>query len=300
MATLQLEDPPLTSLSSGLMCVISYGIKHRYEAQVSFLPAGMWARSSRRLALIVALVLHLSLHAQADALPGFSKNLFANVAPCAPLLRIIGERPNSTAPWGNFTEPPSELILQDCVDSSSYFVSDGEQLLFAVREEYPAVKVIRTQADTPLVLPNTTNMFIPGSVVVIDCQDNWLDFRKFPLEIEPIDAVAVYVRCHLLTSANNQASAIHTWTFSCSTHLPCDVCTLLSAVCMTLPGSPALCMAFPGLVFFGMVHMGKNHSCGFISRFNCSQTYQYEALSALPKRLEPYCHVVQASVTNVV
>ena len=160
--------------------------------------------------------------------PGDRAGQFSDVEPCEALVNIVGDSNTSTVQWGYFTERPTQSLIKSCIDSSSLYVSDGVQFMFAVFSASPQVKVMHT--NVTLVLPSTTNIrgvhktfFQAGFAVVLDCEDNWVDFRQLPV-VPTVDAVVMYYRCHLLMAVDGQASTVQTWTFSGSTHLPCSVC----------------------------------------------------------------------------
>ena len=159
---------------------------------------------------------------------GDRSGLFMDVEPCEALVNIVGDSNTSTVQWGYFTERPTQSLIKSCIDSSSLYVTDGIQFMFAVRSVGPEVKVMHTN-DT-LVLPPASNIqgvnktfFQAGYVNVLDCEDNWVDFRQ-QVVVPTVDAVVMYYRCHLLMAVDGQASTVQTWTFSGSTHLPCSVC----------------------------------------------------------------------------
>ena len=159
--------------------------------------------------------------------PGDRAGQFSDVEPCEALVNIVGDSNTSTVQWGYFTERPTQSLIKSCIDSSSLYVSDGVQFMFAVFSASPQVKVMHT--NVTLVLPSTTNIrgvhktfFQAGFAVVLDCEDNWVDFRQLPV-VPTVDAVVMYYRCHLLMAGNNQANTVQTWSFSSSTHLPCSV-----------------------------------------------------------------------------
>lgn len=158
--------------------------------------------------------------------PGSGSGGVSDLVPCGPLLNILGESMNSTLQWGKFTEPPTQQLLQDCVAASSVYIPDGYQLRVAVKEELPVVKVMHADqtliVPSPIALAPSAEFYLPGSVVVLDCQENWIDFRQLPVQL-PIDAVLVFVRCHVLLLKNGQGSTSQTWLFSSSSHRPCNV-----------------------------------------------------------------------------
>jgi hypothetical protein len=151
--------------------------------------------------------------------------LFDDVEPCAPLLDIITARDNSTSQWGNFTELPTQGLFEYCSKTSSAFIEDGFKFQFAVRIQEPEVKVMHATGPLvlpdPIVLPTESGFFVAGSVIVLDCRHNWVDVGELPLV--QVDAVLVYLRCHILQSASGQGTTLQTWAFSTSTHVPCEV-----------------------------------------------------------------------------
>jgi hypothetical protein len=157
--------------------------------------------------------------------------LFDNVEPCAPLLDIITAQYNSTSQWGNFTEPPTQALIEYCSEKSSAIIDDGFKLAYAVRVQEPQVRVMH--ATGPLVppasnvQPSAIGFFVEGSIVVLDCRHNWVDLRELPLL--QVDAVVVYLRCHTLTLVGGQGTTLQTWAFSSTSHLPCKVRSPLHA-----------------------------------------------------------------------
>ena len=183
---------------------------------------------------------------------GDRAGLFMDVEPCEALVSIVGDSKNSSLRWGYFTERPTESLIKSCIDSSSLYVPDGIQFKFAVRSVSPQVKAMRT--DAALVLPPNADIqgivnqtfFQTGDVVVLDCEGNWVDFRQLPV-VPAVDAVVMYYMCHLLMTADGQASTTQAWSFSSSTHLPCAVRVLpqhAKQLGMHAPPVPARSNAF--------------------------------------------------------
>ena len=127
-------------------------------------------------------------------------------------------------PWGNFTEPPTAELIQQCVDNSALLVPDGTQFFLATRSDYPVVKVMQTAGPIELTY-GSRNFAVESSVNVLDCQNNWLDVRELPgPEVLPVTATFVYYRCQMLMSAGQgQGVTSDTWFLNSSTHIPCTV-----------------------------------------------------------------------------
>lgn len=70
-----------------------------------------------------------------------SSGVFANVAPCQPLLDILTDTPELGSNLGNFTEQPSEEVLRDCTDNNSAYLLQGTALADALRQAEPKLKV---------------------------------------------------------------------------------------------------------------------------------------------------------------
>jgi hypothetical protein len=82
------------------------------------------------------------------------------------------------------------------------------------------------QTNVAIDMPYVDRDFVlPGTVNVLDCQDNWVDVRELGgPEEDPVASIFVYVRCHLLLSKQCcQGSTADTWYLSSSTHIPCSV-----------------------------------------------------------------------------
>lgn len=151
-----------------------------------------------------------------------SVGLFEDLMPCAPLLNILTDRSKETSRWGYFREPPTEEMILECVDNSSLAITDGRQFIFAFTTQYPVVKVMQVQSVHPIVVPASNYLFRAGAILILDCQDTWLDVRELP-NLPLIDAVTVYVRCPVLMSKTSQLAGNETWMFSSSTHRKCEV-----------------------------------------------------------------------------
>ena len=64
---------------------------------------------------------------------GDRSGLFMDVEPCEALVSIVGDSNTSTVQWGYFMERPTQSLIKSCIDSSSLYVTDGIQFMFAVR-----------------------------------------------------------------------------------------------------------------------------------------------------------------------
>lgn len=161
--------------------------------------------------------------------PFANSSTFEDVATCQSLQDVL-EITNRTH---NSTHEPTQQEVQECVDNSHLSIADGRQLLFAIREDRPLVKVM--QSSGPIIAlpsripPSIGEFFKNDSVAVLDCQGNWIDVRK--LKVIYIYAVTIYLRCKIMLAEEAQGVTGHTWFFSSSTHLPCDVRILSFSVC---------------------------------------------------------------------
>ena len=81
----------------------------------------------------------------------------------------------------------------------------------------PAEPIAWPQGLTPAPL------FTPGSVILIDCQEQFLDLRAFPVNNVMEDATVIFLRCQVLLSDLTKPLTRIQWTVDSSSILPCDV-----------------------------------------------------------------------------
>ena len=87
-----------------------------------------------------------------DAEPGGFRDDFASVAPCEGLLNIITDTPAPDSRLGNFTQIPSQQLLEDCFRDSSLHLISGDRLAQAMTRSEPPVKACPLYFFCTLVL----------------------------------------------------------------------------------------------------------------------------------------------------
>lgn len=75
--------------------------------------------------------------------------VFANIAPCQPLLEILTDTPDPATQQGNFTEHPTVELLQGCSSSSAAYMLNGDDLADAIAQPLPLIKVRTFALSTP-------------------------------------------------------------------------------------------------------------------------------------------------------
>ena len=76
-----------------------------------------------------------------------------------------------------------------------------------------------------MVWPEGTSAprFAPGSLNVIDCHEQFLDLRNWPLEDPVEQATVIVLRCYVLFGDLQNIIASLLWGMESSTVLPCNV-----------------------------------------------------------------------------
>lgn len=169
------------------------------------------------------------LHQQQAEDFAVSSGVFANVAPCQPLLDILTDTPEPGSNLGNFTEQPSEEVLRDCTDNNSAYLLQGTALADALRQAEPKLKVFKlAPPTTEWPLRTTAPRFVPGSVNLINCQHEFLDLRSWPIHATTENTTLIIIDCQVLYPDLANTLTTLVWNINTGTIFPCNGASALS------------------------------------------------------------------------
>lgn len=89
------------------------------------------------------------------------------------------------------------------------------------------MQIVTVEPSDPVIWPagsTTEALFAAGSVVMVDCQDQFMDLRALPVNSGMEDATLIFLRCQVLLPDLVEPLARVEWTVDSSRSMPCDVC----------------------------------------------------------------------------